>query len=107
MFEIDEFVAQCHAALAESQPRLAVKEVVERAVSDPASIDAALGQANAGGLRCLHRSPVSLVAARWPRGVVRFLTITECGRERGLRRRRDTSTSSTEFDDRRSERSNS
>jgi predicted metal-dependent enzyme (double-stranded beta helix superfamily) len=73
MFEIDEFVAQCHAALAESQPSLAVKEVVERAVSDPASIDATLGQANAGGLRCLHRSPdLTVLQLVWPPHVVLF-----------------------------------
>jgi predicted metal-dependent enzyme (double-stranded beta helix superfamily) len=73
MFEIDEFVAQCHAALAGSQPSLAVKELVERAVSDPAAIDAALGQANAGGLRTLHRSPdLTVLQLVWPPHVVLF-----------------------------------
>ena len=73
MFEIDDFVAQCHAALAESQPSLAVKELVERAVADPGAIDAALGQANAGGLRCLHRSPdLTVLQLVWPPHVVLF-----------------------------------
>jgi predicted metal-dependent enzyme (double-stranded beta helix superfamily) len=73
MFEIDDFVAQCHTALAESQPSLAVKELVERAVADPAAIDAALGQANAGGLRCLHRSPdLTVLQLVWPPHVVLF-----------------------------------
>jgi predicted metal-dependent enzyme (double-stranded beta helix superfamily) len=73
MFDIEEFVAQCHAALQETQPSLAVKELVERAVSDPAAIDAALGQANAGGLRCLHRSSdLTVLQLVWPPHVVLF-----------------------------------
>ena len=34
MFDVDEFVAECRQALTESEPRLAIKEVLERAVSD-------------------------------------------------------------------------
>ena len=33
MFDMDEFVAECRQALTESEPRLAIKEVLERAVS--------------------------------------------------------------------------
>jgi predicted metal-dependent enzyme (double-stranded beta helix superfamily) len=73
MFDVDEFVAECHAALAETQPSLAVKELVERAVSDPGAIDAALGQPRAGGLRCLHRSPeLTVLQLVWPPRVALF-----------------------------------
>ena len=42
MFDVDAFVSDCLAANAADQPRLAVKEVLDRAVSDPAAVAAAL-----------------------------------------------------------------
>jgi predicted metal-dependent enzyme (double-stranded beta helix superfamily) len=42
MFDLDEFIEQCRQAMGETQPRLAVKEVLERAVSDPAAVEAVL-----------------------------------------------------------------
>jgi predicted metal-dependent enzyme (double-stranded beta helix superfamily) len=42
MFDIDEFVASCQVAVKESEPRLAVKELLERAVSDPVAVAEAL-----------------------------------------------------------------
>jgi predicted metal-dependent enzyme (double-stranded beta helix superfamily) len=36
-FDVDELVSECRAALQEAKPALAVKEVVERAVADPAT----------------------------------------------------------------------
>lgn len=73
MFDIDEFVALCHSALGESQAPLAVKELLERAVSQPASIDAALGEPRHGGLRCLHRSPeLTVLHIVWPPHVELF-----------------------------------
>jgi predicted metal-dependent enzyme (double-stranded beta helix superfamily) len=42
MFDVDTFVSDCLAANTADQPRLAVKEVLDRAVSDPASVAAAL-----------------------------------------------------------------
>ena len=38
MFDLDRFVADCREAVADSDNHLAVKELVERAVSDPAGI---------------------------------------------------------------------
>ncbi|MCU1352147.1 MAG: hypothetical protein JWM05_1356 [Acidimicrobiales bacterium] len=73
MFDVDEFVAQCRAALAETQPALAVKELVDRAVSDPGAIDAAIGPATAGGLRCLHQSAdLTVMQLVWPPRVSLF-----------------------------------
>ena len=43
MFDIDQFVADCSSAVREHEPRLAIKEVLERAVRTPA---------NATGQRC-------------------------------------------------------
>jgi predicted metal-dependent enzyme (double-stranded beta helix superfamily) len=73
MFDIDEFVASCQEALAEVQPALAVKDVVERAVADPSAIDDTLGTANAGGIRTLHSSPeLTVLQFVWPPHVVLF-----------------------------------
>jgi predicted metal-dependent enzyme (double-stranded beta helix superfamily) len=73
VFDIDEFVADCEGALAERQSALAVKELVERAVTQPGQIDAALGTANQGGFLCLHRSPaVTVLQFVWPPRVKLF-----------------------------------
>jgi predicted metal-dependent enzyme (double-stranded beta helix superfamily) len=40
MFEVDALIEDCRAAIAEAEPRLAVKEVLTRAVADPALADA-------------------------------------------------------------------
>lgn len=67
MFDIDDFVQACRAALADPQPALAVKEVVGRAVADPAGIDAALGEPRTGGITTLHRSPeLTVLQIIWP-----------------------------------------
>jgi len=73
MFDIDGFVTECSVALGESQPALAVEELVERAVAQPEQIDAALGTASRGGFRCLHRSDaMTVLQFVWPPGVQLF-----------------------------------
>ena len=42
MFDIDEFVVSCREALSEDQPQLAIKELLERAVSAPEEVARAL-----------------------------------------------------------------
>ena len=54
MFDAETFVGDCRAALAEPQPMLAVKEVLERAMARPADIAAALHADP--GVAVLHRS---------------------------------------------------
>ncbi|NNE95484.1 MAG: hypothetical protein HKN24_05595 [Acidimicrobiales bacterium] len=53
-FDVDDFVEQCRAALDESEPQLAVRDVVARAVSQPAAIKAALGTPNGWKTEPLH-----------------------------------------------------
>ncbi len=73
MFEIASFVAACEAALAESQPALAVKELLARAVRQPDEIDACLGTASEGGYRCLHQADaLTVLQFVWPPGVKLF-----------------------------------
>jgi len=55
MFEVDEFVGECRAALSESQPMLAIKELLERAVADPKAVEN--GAHAEPGVGVLHRSP--------------------------------------------------
>jgi predicted metal-dependent enzyme (double-stranded beta helix superfamily) len=55
VFDLDEFVADCRAALAEKSQKH-VREVVARAVSDPASVLEALGEPRRAGLHALHQS---------------------------------------------------
>jgi predicted metal-dependent enzyme (double-stranded beta helix superfamily) len=42
MFDIDGFIEECQRAMAETEPRLAIKEVVDRAVSVPGEVERAL-----------------------------------------------------------------
>jgi predicted metal-dependent enzyme (double-stranded beta helix superfamily) len=60
VFDTDSFLSECEAAMKESQPRLAVKEVLGRAMSDPAAVAGALPPTRAGISR-LHVSPTLTV----------------------------------------------
>lgn len=56
MFEVDEFIAECQAALKEHSPQAAVKELMERVMSKPGEVEAALGTPTVAQLGTLHRS---------------------------------------------------
>jgi predicted metal-dependent enzyme (double-stranded beta helix superfamily) len=56
VFDLDEFVADCRAALAADKSQKHVRDVVARAVSDPASVLEALGEPRRAGLHALHQS---------------------------------------------------
>lgn len=73
MFDVDRFVADCRDALRETQPALAVKELLERVVAHPAAIDATLGASDRGGFRTLHHSAqLTVLQLIWPPAVVLF-----------------------------------
>ena len=73
MFNVQDFVAGCRAALAENQPALAVKEVLERAMSHRSSIEEALGVADRGGIVPLHRAEdLTVLQIIWPPRVSLF-----------------------------------
>ncbi len=55
-FDVDQLVADCRAAVNDSAPTRAVRETVARAVADPASLLAALGEPSKGGIQRLHVS---------------------------------------------------
>jgi predicted metal-dependent enzyme (double-stranded beta helix superfamily) len=57
MFEIDRFIADCRAALAQDSSHKAVREVVARAVSEPAAVLKALGEPTQAALKTIYHAP--------------------------------------------------
>jgi predicted metal-dependent enzyme (double-stranded beta helix superfamily) len=53
MFDIDDFIARCQEARAETEPRRAIREVFERALAAPDAVADALAPTE-GGLTVLH-----------------------------------------------------
>jgi predicted metal-dependent enzyme (double-stranded beta helix superfamily) len=56
MFDTDQLIADCQAALSDPSPNKAVREVVARAVADPEALMAVLGTPAKGGAHILHRA---------------------------------------------------
>jgi len=56
MFDADQFVNDCKAAVAENDSHMAVKEIVQRAVSDPAAVLKGLGEPTRAGVNRLFVS---------------------------------------------------
>jgi len=56
MFDQEQFVEDCKAAQAGDSSHKAVREVVARAVSDPAAVITGLGEPTAGGVHKLHNT---------------------------------------------------
>jgi predicted metal-dependent enzyme (double-stranded beta helix superfamily) len=59
VFDIDAFIADCQAALAESQPMLAIKQILDEAMREPDALATALGGL---GIGLLHRTAELTVA---------------------------------------------
>ena len=57
MFDVEEFMASCQAALKEHSPELAAKELMERTMAHPLEVVAALGTPRKGEVITLHHSP--------------------------------------------------
>jgi predicted metal-dependent enzyme (double-stranded beta helix superfamily) len=65
MFDLDQFIADLRATLDE-RSRQAMKDVVARAVSDPAAVVRALGVPDKAGVRILHKSPdLTVLTLAW------------------------------------------
>ena len=70
MFDVDRFIADCRAALTESSPELAIKELLARAVSTPGEVEAALGIPRQGEIAALHHSPeLTIMKVVWVPGM--------------------------------------
>ena len=57
MFDVEEFMASCQAALKEHSPELAAKELMARTMAHPLEVVAALGTPRKGEVITLHHSP--------------------------------------------------
>jgi predicted metal-dependent enzyme (double-stranded beta helix superfamily) len=68
-FDPDAFVAECRAAADESDAPAAVREVVEAAVLDGSSIDAALGTSLGEPDNLFSSDSLTVQRIRWPRGI--------------------------------------
>ena len=66
MFELDQFVADCRAALAADRSHKLVREVVAQAVSDPTSLLKGLGEPQRAGIHKLyHASDLTILNVIW------------------------------------------
>ena len=69
MFSVDEFVADCVVAAGETEPRLAIREVMRKAFERPGQIRDALPSTRAE-LVTLHHSPqLTILKAVWAPGM--------------------------------------
>ncbi|HXC27030.1 MAG TPA: hypothetical protein VNV38_03675 [Stellaceae bacterium] len=67
MFDLDQFIADCRAAVAEDPSHKLAREVVARAVADPASVLKSVGEPKLGHVEALYRGDdVTILNVVWP-----------------------------------------
>jgi predicted metal-dependent enzyme (double-stranded beta helix superfamily) len=72
-FDSETFVEECRRAREEDAPQLAVREVVERAVSDPAAVEKAVGSADGWRIEVLYNDDdLTVMHFVWPPSVDLF-----------------------------------
>jgi predicted metal-dependent enzyme (double-stranded beta helix superfamily) len=65
-FDVQEFIEACRAAVAGTDPELAARELVAKAVSDPSALAEALGDPEHAGVQTLYRdSNVTVINFTW------------------------------------------
>jgi predicted metal-dependent enzyme (double-stranded beta helix superfamily) len=70
MLDLDEFIADCRAALAQESPAAAIRDLTARAVSRPATVAGWFGVPCRGGLFPLHQSPqLTVLNVVWTPGM--------------------------------------
>jgi predicted metal-dependent enzyme (double-stranded beta helix superfamily) len=71
-FDLDTFIGECRDFLASTQPRLAVRDVVDAALREPASVADAL-RPRRGGITLLHHAPdLTIIDVVWAPGMEIF-----------------------------------
>ncbi|WP_425406337.1 hypothetical protein [Hwanghaeella sp.] len=71
MFDVDRFIEECRAAVAEDDSHKAVREVTARAMADPAALLKALGEPTEGSLQKLyHGDELTILNVIWPAEIV-------------------------------------
>ena len=67
---VEDIVARCQAALAEHTPALAVRDVLDELVADPARLEQALGPVEIGGITTLHNAAdLTVLHVAWTPGM--------------------------------------
>jgi len=67
---VEDIVARCQAALDEHTPVLAVRDVLDELVADPAGLAHALGPVESGGIRPLHHdADLTVLHVAWTPGM--------------------------------------
>ncbi len=56
MFDKERFIESCRAALGEPDPQAAIRELVERAVSEPSGVIQTLGEPQRAGVETIYRA---------------------------------------------------
>jgi predicted metal-dependent enzyme (double-stranded beta helix superfamily) len=70
---VDSIVSQCRAALSEHAPPLAVRDLLDELVADPAALDRALGPVERGGITTLHNSgDLTVLRVAWTPGMALY-----------------------------------
>ena len=66
MFDKERFIEDCRAAAVGTEPQAVIRELVERAVSDPAQLVCVLGEPKRSGIETVYRGPeVTILNLRW------------------------------------------
>lgn len=65
MFDIDKFIAECKSAMLETQPRLAVKELLERAMRHSERVAEALPPERSGVTPLYMSTEISILKVVW------------------------------------------
>jgi len=67
MFDLDQFIADCRAAVSEDPSHKLVRELVERAVADPAAVLKGVGEPKLGAVQALYRGDdLTVLNVIWP-----------------------------------------
>jgi predicted metal-dependent enzyme (double-stranded beta helix superfamily) len=67
MFDTERFVADCAAAVRGDDGQKSIREIVARAVADPAAVLKGLGEPGRGGIQSLHQSAdLTILNVIWP-----------------------------------------
>jgi predicted metal-dependent enzyme (double-stranded beta helix superfamily) len=70
MFDVEQFISDCRAALAADASQRAMRDVVARAVSDPGAVLKALGEPKRAGIETLHHaSDLTILNILWGPGM--------------------------------------
>lgn len=69
MFEVDQFLDECTTAVAEAEPRLAIRDVLERAIADPRAVAEALPPERAEIVRLYASPELTVLKVVWTPGM--------------------------------------